>query len=141
MKDWIFGRKLMEEQPGNGGEGGGGGGTGGGEGGAGDDKGDQGGEGDQPGEQHVNALGEEANKGGEQQANKGGDPSGSSAAKPKGSESDPNAPTEEELKAYGEAMKLDEKEFGRRRSLRPPTPSGSRRSSRSTASVPTRSTR
>ena len=30
MKDWIFGRKLMEEQPGNGGEGGGGGGAGGG---------------------------------------------------------------------------------------------------------------
>ena len=119
MKDWIFGRKLMEEQQGNGGEGGGGGGTGGGEGGAGDDKGDQGGEGDQPGEQHVNALGEEANKGGEQQANKEGDPSGSSAAKPKGSESDPNAPTEEELKAYGEAKKLDETEFGKEAQLAP----------------------
>ena len=41
MKDWVFGRRLMEEQPAPGGEGGGGGGTGG-EGGT----GDQGGEGD-----------------------------------------------------------------------------------------------
>lgn len=77
MKDWVFGRRLMEEQPAPGGEGGGGG-TGG--------TGDQGGEGDQGG------------KGGEQK---------------KDPPPDPNAPTEEEVKAYNDAIKLDEEAFGK----------------------------
>ena len=121
MKNWVFGRRYCEEQQGNEGDQGGAGGAGGAGGTpppqeqqAHDNK-----EGDQPGEQHTNALGEEANKGGEQQANKEGDPSGASAEKPKESEADPNAPTEEELKAYGEAMRLDEKEFGKDAQLAP----------------------
>ena len=124
MKDWVFGRRLMAEEGGAGGEGGGGagggGGTGdqggkggeeqpkGGDGGTGGDPDDpdKGGEGD---DDHNNALGEELNKGGEP---KPGD-------KPNGGEQkkdpppDPNAPTEEEIKAYTDAIKLDEAEFGK----------------------------
>ena len=110
MKNWVFGRRLMEEQPAPGGEGGGGGGTGdqGGEGAA----AENGGSTEEGEKEHTNALGEELNKGGEggeQQApgNKEGDPSGSPAAKPE------DAPTEEEAKAYKEALKLDEEAFGK----------------------------
>ena len=119
MKDWIFGRKLMEEQPAPGGEGGGGGGGGepkptqtgdnggeGGDGGTGGDPDDTGkGE-----EEHNNALGDELNKGGEGDQKPGDKPNGEE--KPK-SEPDPNAPTEEEAKAYKEAIKLDEEAFGK----------------------------
>ena len=115
MKDWVFGRRLMEEQPGNGGEGGGGGGTGG-EGGTGDQggEGDQGGKGGEGGtgddggeEEHNNALGDELNKGGE------GDQGGKGGEQKKDPPPDPNAPTEEEVKAYNEAIKLDEEAFGK----------------------------
>ena len=114
MKDWVFGRRFMEEQPGGEGENGGGaGGAGGGEQQAHDNK--EGGTGEGTGageEEHNNALGEELNKpdaGGEQQAhdNKTGDQGGATAAKPE------DAPTEEEKKAYAEAIKLDEEAFGK----------------------------
>ena len=110
MKNWVLGRRFMEEQPDNGGEGGGGG----------EPKptqtADNGGEGgDNPDdtgtaeEEHNNALGDELNKGGE--GGKGGDkPDGEE--KPK-DQPDPNAPTEEEAKAYKEAIKLDEEAFGK----------------------------
>ena len=114
MKDWVFGRRLMDEQPGSGGEGGGGGGTGGGTGGGGE--GGEGGDapppspdGDDPDDEHANALGEELNKGGEPKP--GEKPEGEE--KPKGQQPDPNAPTEEESKAYKDALKLDEEPFGK----------------------------
>ena len=115
MKDWVFGRRLMEEQPAPGGEGGGGGGTGG-EGGTGDQggEGDQGGKGGEGGtgddggeEEHNNALGDELNKGGE------GDQGGKGGEQKKDPPPDPNAPTEEEVKAYNDAIKLDEEAFGK----------------------------
>ena len=114
MKDWILGRRLMAEAGGEGG-----GGTGGGEGGTGGEggaggtgggeeqpKGDQGGEGGE--EEHNNALGDELNKGGDPKP--GDKPNGEE--KPK-DQPDPNAPTEEEAKAYKEAIKLDENAFGK----------------------------
>ena len=63
MKDWVFGRRFMEEQPDNGGEGGGGGGEP-------TQTTDNGGAGDpdDPGkgeEEGANAVGEELNKEGE----------------------------------------------------------------------------
>lgn len=111
MKDWVFGRRLMEEQPAPGGEGGGGGGA------AEVEKKGGGGEGDPPpvshdspdahdqGEgEHNNALGDELNKG--DQGGKGGE-------QKKDPPPDPNAPTEEEVKAYNDAIKLDEEAFGK----------------------------
>ena len=116
MKDWVFGRRLMEEQPAPGGEGGGGGGTGdqGGKGGEEQPKGGDGGTGGDGGdggeEEHNNALGDELNKGGEgDQGGKGGEQQPEKKDPPP----DPNAPTEEEVKAYNEAIKLDEEAFGK----------------------------
>ena len=130
MKDWILGRRLMEEQPGGEGDQGGGGGTGdqGGEGGEEQPKGGDGGTGGDPDDHdkgtakrsetaggregdddHNNALGEELNKGGEPKP--GDKPNGEE--KPKDPPPDPNAPTEEEIKAYTDAIKLDEAEFGK----------------------------
>ena len=108
MKDWVFGRKLMEEQPAPGGEGGGGGADLGPKGATGT-PGDKGaaatGE-----EEHRNALGEELNKGGEgDQGGKGGEQQPEKKDPPP----DPNAPTEEEVKAYNDAIKLDEEAFGK----------------------------
>lgn len=120
MKDWVFGRKLMEEQPAPGGEGGGGGGGTGDQGGKGGEEGgpkgptgtpgdkgaaatgDEGGE-----EEHNNALGDELNKGGE------GGKGGEQQPEKKDPPPDPNSPTEEEVKAYNEAIKLDEEAFGK----------------------------
>ena len=107
MKNWILGRRLMDEQPGAGGEGGGGAGGGGEQ-----PKGDEGGEGgeEQPKgeeEEHANALGEELNKGEQQPGEK---PKGEEQPGDKPTE---GAPTEEETKAYKEALKLDEAEFGK----------------------------
>ena len=118
MKDWILGRRLMAEEGGAGGEGGGGGGgTGdqGGKGGEGGGTGDQGGDGDPDDtgkgeEEHNNALGDELNKGGEgDQGGKGGEQQPEKKDPPP----DPNAPTEEEVKAYNDAIKLDEEAFGK----------------------------
>lgn len=116
MKNWVLGRRLMDEQPGDEG-GGGGGGAGGDQGGAGG-AGDQGGAGGKGGEdkpddkgdeEHANALGEELNKGEQQPGDKPkGDQSGASADKPT-----EGAPTEAEAQAYKEALKLDEAEFGK----------------------------
>ena len=122
MKNWIYGRKLMEEQPAPGGEGGGGGGTGGeeqpkgGEGAAAGDGGSTGADGGE--EEHNNALGEELEKGstggtpvpqgeGGEKPKGAGDQSGAPAAKPE------DAPTEEEVKQYTDAIKLDEEAFGK----------------------------
>ena len=113
MKDWILGRRLMEEQPGGEGDQGGGGGTGdqGGKGGEEQPKGGDGGTGGDGGdggeEEHNNALGDELNKGGE------GDQGGEQQPEKKDPPPDPNAPTEEEVKAYNEAIKLDEEAFGK----------------------------
>ena len=105
MKDWVFGRRLMEEQPAPGGEGGGGGAGGTGEQGGEGDQGGEGGTGDNGGEgEHNNALGDELNKG--DQGGKGGE-------QKKDPPPDPNAPTEEEVKAYNDAIKLDEEAFGK----------------------------
>lgn len=108
MKDWVFGRRLMEEQPAPGGEGGGGGAGGTGDQGGEGDQGGKGGEsgtGDDDGEgEHNNALGDELNKG--DQGGKGGE-------QKKDPPPDPNAPTEEEVKAYNDAIKLDEEAFGK----------------------------
>ena len=108
MKDWVLGRRLMEEQPDNGGEGGGGGGgepkpTQTGDNGGGDDPDDP----DKGGEEHNNALGDELNKGGE------GDHGDKGGEQKKDPPPDPNAPTEEEVKAYTDAIKLDEEAFGK----------------------------
>lgn len=111
MKDWVFGRRLMEEQPAPGGEGGGGGAGGtGDQGGEGDQggKGGEGGTGDDDGEgEHNNALGDELNKGDQ------GDQGGKGGEQKKDPPPDPNAPTEEEVKAYNDAIKLDEEAFGK----------------------------
>ena len=114
MKNWVLGRKLMEEQPAPGGEGGGGGAGGtGDQGGAGGEAPKGGGDSDDPGkgeEENANALGEELNKGGEPKPGEkpDGDQPGDKKDQP-----DPNAPTEEEAKAYKEAIKLDEEAFGK----------------------------
>lgn len=117
MKNWVLGRRLMEEQPGNGGEGGGGGGepkttqtgdNGGAGGTGGGDNPDDTGKGE---EEPHNALGEELNKGGEQKP--GDKPNGEQQPEKKDPPPDPNAPTEEEVKAYNEAIKLDEEAFGK----------------------------
>ena len=114
MKDWVFGRFLMDEagdeggggsQPGNGE-----GGTGNGEGAAG--SGDSGGE----GEETPNALAEDLNK-----ADEGSGISNQGAEGDKTDDSsDTRSPipdtselTEEESKKYDETLKLDEKLFGK----------------------------
>ena len=121
MKDWILGRRLMAEEGGAGGEGGGGGGGTGDQGGKGGEelgpKGPTGTPGDKGAatteggeEEHNNALGDELNKGGEgDQGGKGGEQQPEKKDPPP----DPNAPTEEEAKAYKEAIKLDEEAFGK----------------------------
>jgi len=108
MKDWILGRRLMDETPGNGGEGGGGSSSSGGGAGEGQAAAGEGGENGNPGdggEEGNNALGEELNKG-----EGGGKPN---EQKPQEQQGDPNAPTEDESKAYKEALKLDEEAFGK----------------------------
>ena len=108
MKDWVFGRRLMEEQPAPGGEGGGGGAGGTGDQGGEGDQGGAGGTGDNGGEgEHNNALGDELNKGDQ------GDQGGKGGEQKKDPPPDPNAPTEEEVKAYNDAIKLDEEAFGK----------------------------
>ena len=118
MKDWILGRRLMAEEGGAGGEGGGGGGGTGDQGGKGGEelgpKGPTGTPGDKGAatteggeEEHNNALGDELNKGGE------GDHGDNGGEQKKDPPPDPNAPTEEEVKAYTDAIKLDEEAFGK----------------------------
>ena len=117
MKDWVLGRRFMEEQPGNGGEGGGGGGAGGSasNGSGGEPPASQGGDDpDDPGkgeEEHNNALGEELNKGGDPKP--GDKPNGDQQPEKKDPPPDPNAPTEEEVKAYKDALKADAEAFGK----------------------------
>ena len=120
MKDWILGRRLMAEEGGAGGEGGGGGGGEGDQGGKGGDGGGTGGEGGEGGDggtgdgddEHNNALGDELNKGGE--GGEGGEGGkGEQQPEKKDPPPDPNAPTEEEVKAYTDAIKLDEEAFGK----------------------------
>ena len=114
MKNWVLGRRFMEEQPDNGGEGGGGGGEPkptqtADNGGTGGDNPDDTGKGEE--EEHHNALGEELNKGGEPKP--GDKPNGDQQPEKKDPPPDPNAPTEEEVKAYKDALKLDEEVFGK----------------------------
>ena len=113
MKDWVFGRKLMDEQPAPGGEGGGGGAGGTGDQGGAGGEAPKGGDPDDPGkgeEENANALGEELNKGGDPKPGEkpGGDQPGDKKPEP-----DQNAPTEEEAKAYRDAIRLDEEAFGK----------------------------
>lgn len=124
MKDWVLGRRFMEEQPGNGGEGGGGGGTGGAggetpKGGGEESPAPQGDDDDiedpehpgKGGEGQTNALGEDLKKGGEGEPKPGEKPDGEE--KPKEQQPDTSEPTEAEVKAYTDAMKLDEATFGK----------------------------
>ena len=113
MKNWVLGRsRYCEEQPGNEGENGGAGGDNGGGGEeqqAHDNK-----EGAGEEEEHNNALGDELNKPDQGGDPKPGDkPNGEQQPEKKDPPPDPNAPTEEEVKAYNEAIKLDEEAFGK----------------------------
>ena len=110
MKDWAFGRFLMDEA---GDEGGGGsqpvngeGGTGNGEGAAG--SGDGGGE----GEETPNALAEDLNSSGEGEG-KQNPPAKSDKPDEGGEKQNEGELSEEEAKGYNDALKLDEKLFGK----------------------------
>ena len=110
MKDWAFGRFLMDEA---GDEGGGGsqpvngeGGTGNGEGATG--SGDGGGE----GEETPNALAEDLNSSGEGEG-KQNPPAKSDKPDEGGEKQNEGELSEEEAKGYNDALKLDEKLFGK----------------------------
>ena len=110
MKDWAFGRFLMDEA---GDEGGGGsqpvngeGGTGNGEGATG--SGDGGGE----GEETPNALAEDLNSSGEGEG-KQNPPAKSDKPDEGGEKQNEGELSEEEAKGYNDALKLDEQLFGK----------------------------
>jgi len=116
MNKLMFRFPVMDESPGNGGEGGGGGNvdaTSSSRQGEGDPSAqtrqDAPSTGEGEGDDKPNALGEELNQGGDKpnEQQPGGE------QKPQEQQPDPNAPTEEESKAYKDALKLDEEAFGK----------------------------
>lgn len=120
MKNWIYGRRLMEEQPGTGGEGGGGGGTGGEGGGTGGAGEGQQADGNKEGDQS-SAPAAKPEGGEERQTNAAaaaleaaaGDKPTEQQPGEKPKEQQPGELTDAEKEAYGKAFKLDEATFGK----------------------------
>lgn len=110
MKDWVFGRFLMDEA---GDEGGGGSQPGNGEGGTGNGEGAAGsGDGGGEGEETTNALAEDLNSSGEGEG-KQNPPAKSDKPDEGGEKQNEGELSEEEAKGYNDALKLDEKLFGK----------------------------